>query len=172
MKVTNCSAAVLVGLTALSATHCNIARALTYEETACVSQMYMEGKDPTKCFNTGGDGGSAGSGGSGDAGGVESGKNEWWGKTLNSADCTAPSFWYTGPIEPESLSVHYENNKRMTTFTRTVGGKVYEFEREYDETYDTSTPDWPVVSASYTWTVRSLDSVLEPSQSSHCDVFL
>jgi hypothetical protein len=147
MKVTNWSAAVLVGFAGLSATHCNIAHALTYEETACVSQMYMEGQDPTKCFNTGGDGGSAGSGGSGSASGEDG--DTRGGLSPEPNTCEAPAFWFfTGPPDPESVWLDTISNDSgqivfvSVNFAAFMGGQSFIFQRKSRVTGGTTIWNW------------------------------
>ena len=139
MKATTWSAAIAVGFTSFAAIHCNIARALTYEETACVAQLYSEGLDTSKCLQAGGDGGSAGSGGSGGASGGASGPDGGGsGHTSTENLCVAPSFWFTGPPNPARIvyaDVVFSSGLKSTThaFEQQVDGTTYQYIRTRDE---------------------------------------
>lgn len=151
----NWSSAVLLGFTWLTAIQCNVAHAMTYEETACVSQTMSEGGDVTKCFNVGGDGGSAGSGGSGSAdsgstGGAKGGQT--WPSWLGPDTCPTPTFWFTGPPDMSTAtdSLYFQFGDlhpgplatERLQFDQNVGGKPYHLTRTRDLLGLTATITW------------------------------
>lgn len=164
MKLMNWSSAALLSLTGLAVTHSNNASALTYEETACIAQMFMEGNDPTGCFNTGGDAGSAGSGGSGSGSGSSGGSSGPGGGSSTWRTCVTPTFWFTGPVDPATVTssfvfvprpfgTSYDITDYKTSFTQSVGGKQYRFDKVTRETIQPYNGGPYLASEQYTWTV-------------------
>ena len=169
MKITNWSAVAVITLTAVSATHCNIASALTYEETACVAQAFNEGWDPTRCFATG-TGGGAGSGGSGGTGGDASGDDGsgFGGLGYTRKNCPTPTFWFTGPPDPSTASSSTIDSKAgnndvaetTTKFVLSSGGQLKQYSRLVREVVGPSdTHVGPELkSLFYYWSVTPVDA--------------
>jgi len=163
MKNQYVSAALLVGLAMVSVSHCRFAHALTYEETACIAQMYLDGKDPTGCFNLGGDGGGAGSGGSGSAAGSMGTGNGLTGGPEIPKDCSAPGFFFTGAPDPRLVAnASYFGEQpgigksTETAFVAGVDGHTYLYNFKASQFYDVDTGAY--TGASYKWTRTEIDS--------------
>jgi hypothetical protein len=141
------SASVLVAVGAL---HSSKVQALTYDETICVAQAYLADEDPSKCIKSGGDSGSAGSGGSGGTGGTSGGSGGSGSVRVGPrppADCVAPTFFFTGPIQPEKTGVSIEVQRIPK-----MGGVLGSTTRiDYTTTFDAVGPDgrtWTYISYS------------------------
>jgi len=132
--------------------------AVSGEEIQCIAQAYADGTDPSACFKWGGrsgdtppgSGGATGDGGSTDGGGGGGG--------APTKLCTAPSFWFTGPIDPTKVGMTFKFIEgpalSLTTstakFFQSVGGKPYVFDQSTDTGDDGIT--------FYSWTVTSIEA--------------
>ena len=139
------SVSILVGSCALHATQ---AQALTYDETVCVAQAYLADQDPSKCLNLGGDSGGAGSGGGGSGGSGGASGTDSGGVRIGPRPpeiCVAPTFFFTGPIEPAKTAVSIEVQRIPK-----LGGLLGATTRvNYSATFDAVGPDGK------TWTYTS-----------------
>jgi hypothetical protein len=156
MKTQRLSVGLLVVFAAASTSHTRTAQALTYEEVTCMAQALANANDPMQCvsWGSGGGGGGAGSGGSGSGGGDGSGSADGGGPIFfppTPSKCAVPTFFFTGPPDPTtvSFSVAYSpprvfpartvpsQTKDVLTFVESVGGKPYQFQRQITTTIGT-----------------------------------